>query len=66
MERAMTETFKKLSAGLLTLAVVGGVGGFLADTLVVSQAKPATEVTTVQTSTHGIETVTVVGNRRAS
>ncbi len=62
----MTETMKKLSAGLLTLAVIGGVGSYLANSLI-SQAKPATEVTTVQThNTSAIETVTVVGNRRAS
>jgi multidrug efflux pump subunit AcrA (membrane-fusion protein) len=62
----MKETMKKISAGLLTLAVIGGVGGYLADTLVASQAKPATEVTTVQTTSPAIETVTVVGTRRAS
>ena len=43
----MKETMKKISAGLLTLAVIGGVGGFLANTLVAtSQAKPATETKT--------------------
>ena len=62
----MKETLKKLSAGLLTLAVIGGVGGFLANSLVASQAKPVTEVTSVQTSGPAIETVTVVGTRRAS
>lgn len=62
----MNETIKKLSAGLLTLAVIGSVGGFLTKSLVDAQARPATEVTTVQTSTPGIETVTVVGTRRAS
>ena len=62
----MTETFKKLSAGLLTLAVIGSVGGFLANSLVASQARPVTEVTSVQTSAPAIETVTVVGTRRAS
>lgn len=64
----MKETMKKVSAGLLTLAVIGSVGGLLANNLVAtSQAKPATEVTKVQTSTPAaIETVTVVGTRRAS
>jgi hypothetical protein len=62
----MNETLKKLSAGLLTLAVVGGVGGLLTKSLVDAQARPATEVTSVQTSTPAVETVTVVGNRRAS
>ena len=62
----MKETLKKLSAGLLTLAVIGGIGGFLANSLVASQAKPVTEVTSVQTSSPAIETVTVVGTRRAS
>ena len=62
----MNETLKKISAGLLTLAVIGGVGGFLTNSLVRAQTKPATEVTTVQTNTSAIETVTVVGTRRAS
>ena len=62
----MTETLKKLSAGLLTLAVIGSVGGYLASSLAVAQPKPAPEVTTMQTNAPGIETVTVVGNRRAS
>ena len=62
----MKETLKKLSAGLLTLAIVGGVGGFLTKSLVDTQRKPATEVTSVQTGSPAIETVTVVGNRRAS
>ena len=62
----MKETLKKLSAGLLTLAVIGGVGGCLASSLAVAQPKPATEATTMQTSAPGIETVTVVGTRRAS
>jgi hypothetical protein len=62
----MKETMKKISAGLLTLAVIGGVGGYLANSLVASHAKPATEVTNVQTSAPAIETVTVVGTRRAS
>ena len=62
----MTESLKKLSAGLLTLAVIGCAGGLLASTLAAPQPKPAVEVTNVQTSTPAIETVTVVGNRRAS
>ena len=62
----MKETLKKLSAGLLTLAVIGSAGGYLASSLAVAQPKPATEATTMQTSAPGIETVTVVGTRRAS
>ena len=62
----MTETLKKLSAGLLTLAVIGSVGGYLASSLAVAQPKPAPEVTTMQTSAPAVETVTVVGTRRAS
>jgi hypothetical protein len=62
----MSESLKKLSAGLLTLAIVGGAGGFLTKSLIAARPKPATEVTSVQTSAPAIETVTVVGNRRAS
>lgn len=62
----MNESMKKLSAGLLTLAVIGGVGGFLTASLASASSKPVTQVTTVQTSAPAIETVTVVGNRRAS
>ena len=62
----MNESMKKLSAGLLTLAVIGGVGGVLAKSLVDTQPNPVAEVTSIQTSTLGIETVTVVGNRQAS
>jgi len=62
----MKETLKVFSAGLLTLAVIGGIGGYLANSLVVTRPKPATEVTKVQTSAPAIETVTVVGTRRAS
>jgi hypothetical protein len=51
---------------LLTLAVIGGVGGFLTASLASASSKPVTQVTTVQTSAPAIETVTVVGNRRAS
>ena len=60
----MSESLKKFSAGLLSLAIVGGVGGFLTKSLVDAQRKPAAEVTSVQTG--AIETVTVVGNRRPS
>jgi hypothetical protein len=62
----MTESLKKLSAVLLTVAIIGGVGGYLTKSLVGAQAKPATEVTSVLTNSPAIETVTVVGNRRAS
>ncbi len=62
----MKESVKMFSAGLLTVALIGGVGSLLASTLVVPQPKPAVEVTSVQTSSPAIETVTVVGNRRAS
>ena len=62
----MRETLKKLSAGLLTLVVVGSVAGLLtmsqASTqpmsLVSTQTKPAMEVAPVQTA---IETVVVFG-----
>jgi hypothetical protein len=38
----------------------------LTKSLIAARPKPATEVTSVQTSAPAIETVTVVGNRRAS
>jgi len=65
------EILKRLSAGLLALAVVGGVDGFLTmslastqPTLVVStQPKPAMEMATAQTA---IETVVVYGTRPAN
>ena len=75
----MEEILKRLSAGLLALAVVGGVDGFLTmslastqpmslastqPTLVVStQPKPAMEMATAQTA---IETVVVYGTRPAN
>ena len=62
----MTNTVKTLSAGLLTLAVIGGVGGFLTMSLADAHDQPAAQVTSVQTTAPAIETVTVVGNRRAS
>ncbi|MDE2495611.1 MAG: hypothetical protein KGL97_17065 [Alphaproteobacteria bacterium] len=61
----MKESFKKVSAGLLTLAVLGSVGGFLAMSLVTEQPKPAAEFATVHASAPVMETVTVVGTRRA-
>jgi len=62
----MTNTMKTLSAGLLTLAVIGGVGGYLTMSLAGTHNQPAPQVTSVQTDGPAIETVTVVGNRRAS
>ena len=62
----MKESLKGFSAGLLTLAVIGGIGGFLANSLFDTKPKPITEVTSVQTSSPAIETVTVVGNKRTS
>ena len=59
----MEETLKKLSAGLLTLAVVGSVSGFLTMSLASAQSKPATEVAMAQTA---IETVVVYGHRPAN
>ena len=62
----MTNTMKTLSAGLLTLAVIGGVGGYLTMSLAGTHNQPAAQVTSAQQSAPEIETVTVVGNRRAS
>jgi len=62
----MSETLRMLGAGLLTLAIIGGVGGLLTKSLADAQQKPAAEVTSVQSSCPAIETVTVVANRRAS
>ena len=62
----MSNTMKTLSAGLLTLAVIGGVGGYLTMSLVNTHNQPAAQVTSAQTTAPAIETVTVVGNRRAS
>ena len=61
----MKEFLKKVSVSLLTLAVLGSVGGFLTKSLVGSQPKPVTEVTAVHASAPMIETVTVVGYKRA-
>jgi hypothetical protein len=62
----MTNTVKTLSAGLLTLAVIGGVGGVLTMSLADTHQQAAAQVISVQTTAPAIETVTVVGNRRAS
>ncbi|MDE2163343.1 MAG: hypothetical protein KGL29_09305 [Alphaproteobacteria bacterium] len=62
----MRESFKKVSAGLLTLAVLGTVGGFLTMSLIDVQSKAATEVASMHATAPAIETVTVVGTRRAS
>jgi hypothetical protein len=59
------EFFKRLGAGLLTLALIGSIGGLLAMSLISPQPKPAAEMTTVQTTAPVIETVTVTGTRRA-
>ena len=62
----MKKTLKKLGAGLLTLTVVGGVGGLLTMSLASAQPKPATVVTSAQTTTSAIETVIVFGHRPAN
>ncbi len=62
----MRESFKKVSAGLLTLAVLGTVGGFLTLSLVDAQSKAVPEYAAVHTVTQANEIVTVVGNRRAT
>jgi hypothetical protein len=59
----MREFLRKVGAGLLTLALLGSVGRFLAKSLVVSQPKSVTEVTEMHASAPAIETVTVVGHR---
>ena len=60
----MKETLRKIGAGLLTLAVIGGVGGFLTMSLAASAwPAPATEVDTAQTAN---ETVVVYGTRPAN
>jgi hypothetical protein len=61
----MKEFFKKVSVSLLTLAVLGSVGGFLSRSLVGLQQKPIAEVTAAQASAPEIETITVVGNKWA-
>jgi hypothetical protein len=62
----MKEALKKLSAGLLTLTVIGGVGGLLTTSLASAQPKPATVVTPAQTTTPAFETVIVYGHRPAN
>ncbi len=62
----MNKIVKEISAGLLTLAVIGGIGAYLTSSLFAAQPKPATEVTSVQSNTHAMEIVTVVGNRQTS
>ena len=59
----MKETLKKLSAGLLTLTVIGGVGGLLTMSLADAQPKQAVEQTA---SRPEIETVVVYGHRPAN
>jgi hypothetical protein len=53
------------SAGLLTIAVIGGVGSLLVMSLRDPQPQPAAETATAHTTTQVIETVTVTGDRRA-
>lgn len=62
----MREIVRNFGAGLLTLAVIGGTGAYLTNSLFAAQPKSTTEVTSVQTNAHAVEVVTVVGNRRAS
>jgi hypothetical protein len=60
----MNETLKKISAGLLTLAVIGGVSGLLTMSLAAGvQPVPATEVDAAQTAN---ETVVVYGTKPAN
>ena len=59
----MKEFFKKFSVSLLTIVVIGSIGGFLSQSLADSQPQPVTETSTVQASAPVIETVTVVGNK---
>ena len=76
----MTETLKTLSAGLLTLSVIGGVGALLTMSLaspqpmsldsaqpmslVSAQPKPPTQMASIQQT--AIETVVVYGTRPAN
>ena len=59
----MKETLKKLSAGLLTLTVIVGVGGLLTMSLANAQPRQAVQQTAAQTT---IETVVVYGHRPAN
>ncbi len=59
----MKETLKKLSAGLLTLTVIAGVGGLLTMSLANAQPKQATQQTAAQPA---IEIVVVYGHRPAN
>ena len=59
----MKETLKKISAGLLTLAIIGGVCGFLTMSLASRQPTPAMEADTAQTAN---ETVVVYGTKPAN
>jgi hypothetical protein len=61
----MKEFTSKLSAVLLTLAVIGGVGGYMTMSLAAPQPKLTTVATLAQPSTSAIETVTVIGHRSA-
>ena len=58
---------KKLRAGLLTFALIGGVGIYAVKSLTaVSQAPAAPLSVQAGSPTPAIETVTVVGSRRAT
>ena len=57
---------KKLSAGLLTLAVVGGIGGYLTSSLASTRSTPTMEAAAVRADTAVNEIVTVYGTKPAN
>jgi len=60
-----TSFLKKLSAGALTFALVGGVSLYAAKSLTAAPQR-ATAPVSVQAGAPVMETVTVVGSRRAT
>ena len=60
-----TSFLKKLSAGALTFALIGGVGLYAVKSLTAVPQRPTAPLS-VQAGTPVMETVTVVGSRRAT
>ena len=59
----MKEFLRKISAGLLTLTLLGTVGGLLAKSLAGPHPKPVTPLAAARTVDQPIETMIVVGHR---